>query len=336
MKYRTLGRTTTQVSEIGFGTGPTAGLMVFGTPAEQTAAVKRAWDVGITYFDTAPIYGEYASEENLGRALQQAGLRPNIATKVALELPDLDDIPGAVRRSVESSLRRLRVDAVTLVQVHNRVGSARAAKGDLGVGALLTVEDVLGPVLDTLQRLRQEGKTQAIGCCAWGGEVSAVNQLLDSRAFDTVLVGYSILNPTSGRTPPPGFVGRDFGNVIDRAAEHGTTAVVLKVLESGALSGAPAPHPTSVLARRPGDEFGRNAERARSLRFLQRDGQTMVQAAIRFALMNPSVGVVLVGISAMDQIEEAAGASTGATLTPDDLARIEELYRSDFGLSALA
>jgi len=309
--------------------------MVFGTPAEQVSAVKRAWDLGITYFDTAPIYGEYASEENLGRALHEAGLRPHIATKVALELPDLEDIAGAVRRSVEDSLRRLRVEAVTLVQVHNRVGAARAARADLGVGALLTADDVLGPVLETLQQLRQQGKMQAIGCCAWGGEVSAVNQVLDSGAFDTVLVGYSILNPTSGRTAPPGFQGRDFGNVIARAAERGTSAVVLKVLESGALSGAVAPHPTSALARRPSGEFAHNAERARSLRFLEREGQSMVQAAIRFALMHTSVGVVLVGFSAMDQIEEAAGASTGATLTHDDLARLEELYRSDFGLGAV-
>ncbi len=162
-----------------------------------------------------------------------------------------------------------------------------------------------------------------------------MDRVLDSGAFDTVLVGYSMLNPTSGRTAPAGFQGRDFGNVIARAAEQGTSAVVLKVLESGALSGAVAPHPTSALARRPSGEFARNAERARSLRFLEREGQSMVQAAIRFALMHTSVGVVLVGFSAMDQIDEAAGASTGATLTPDDLARLEELYRSDFGLGAL-
>src|SRR5260221_632581 len=112
MRQRTLGKTGIRVSEIGFGTGPTAGLMVYGTPTEQAAAAKRAFELGITYFDTAPIYGEYVSEENLGRALQAAGIRPHIATKVALELPDLEDIRGSVRRSVEDSLRRLRVDSV--------------------------------------------------------------------------------------------------------------------------------------------------------------------------------------------------------------------------------
>jgi aryl-alcohol dehydrogenase-like predicted oxidoreductase len=332
MQQRTLGRTGIQVPEIGFGCGPTAGLMVYGTPAEQAAAARRAFDLGITYFDTAPIYGEYISEENLGRALQSAGIRPHIATKVALELPDLEDIQASVRRSVEDSLRRLRVDAVTSVQVHNRVASTRAAKADLGVGAQLTPRDVLGPVLETLQALRAEGKTQAIGCCAWGGEYASVCEILDSGAFDTVLVGYNILNPTSGREAPPGFVGRDFGNVMDVAAAKGTSAVVLRVLESGALTGATQPHPTSSLARRPNAEFTRNAERARSLQFLIRDGQSMTQAAIRFALGDSRVGVVLVGFSALDQIEEAAAASTSEILSQADLRQIEELYRSDFNV----
>src|SRR6267143_6957505 len=110
MQNRRLGRTDIQVSEIGFGCGPTAGLMVYCTPAEQAAAVGRAFQLGITYFDTAPIYGEFVSEENLGRALQSAGIQPHIATKVALELPDLQDIGAATRKSVEDSLRRLRVD----------------------------------------------------------------------------------------------------------------------------------------------------------------------------------------------------------------------------------
>ncbi|HEV7661883.1 MAG TPA: aldo/keto reductase [Chloroflexota bacterium] len=332
MQQRTLGRSGARVSEIGFGCGPTAGLMVYGTPEEQAAAVKYAFDQGITYFDTAPIYGDFVSEDNLGRALQSAGIRPHVATKVALELPDLDDIPKAVRTSVEDSLRRLRVDSVTNIQVHNRVAPTRAAKADLGVGAQLTPADVLGPVLETLQALRQEGKTQALGCCAWGGEYDSVCEVLNGGAWDTVLVGYSILNPTSGRSAPAGFSGRDFRNIMATAAANGTSAVVLKVLESGALTGAAQPHPTSVLSRRPNQEFTDNAARTRALQFLVHDDQTLTQAAIRFALADARVGVVLVGFSALDQVAEAAAASSGQTLAAADLARIEDLYATEFGL----
>jgi aryl-alcohol dehydrogenase-like predicted oxidoreductase len=330
VEQRTLGRSGIQVSAIGFGCGPTAGLMIYGTPADQAAGVKTAFDAGITYFDTAPIYGDYVSEENLGRALASTGIRPHVATKVALEVADLDDIRGAVRRSVEDSLRRLRVDAVTNVQVHNRVAGTRAARADLGVGAQLTPADVLGPVLETLQDLRREGKTQAIGCCAWGGEYPSVCEILNSGAFDTVLVGYSLLNPTSGRPAPAGFRARDFLNVMQVAADNGTSCIVLRVLESGTLAGLAQPHPTSGQARSPSGEFDQNVERARALRFLVREHQSLAQAAIRFALGDPRVGVVLVGFSAMDQVAEVAAAANGARLSPSDLERLEALYASDF------
>jgi aryl-alcohol dehydrogenase-like predicted oxidoreductase len=330
VEQRTLGRSGIQVPAIGFGCGPTAGLMIYGTPAEQTAGVRAAYDAGITYFDTAPIYGDYVSEENLGRALASAGIHPQIATKVALELPDLEDIRGAVRRSVEDSLRRLRTDAVTSIQVHNRVASARAARADLGVGAQLTPADVLGPVLETLQDLRREGKTQLIGCCAWGGEYDAVCEVLNSRAFDSVLVGYSLLNPTSGRSTPAGFRGRDFRNVMQVAADNGTSAVVLRVLESGTLAGVAQPHPTSGQARTVSREFGDNVERTRALRFLVREDQTLAQAAIRFALGDSRVGVVLVGFSSMEQVAEVAAAANGRRLSESDLERVEALYASDF------
>jgi aryl-alcohol dehydrogenase-like predicted oxidoreductase len=304
--------------------------MIYGTPADQAAGVKAAYEAGITYFDTAPIYGDYVSEENLGRALKATGIQPHIATKVALELADLEDIAGSVRRSVEDSLRRLRVDAVMNVQVHNRVASTRAARADLGVGAQLTPADILGPVLQTLQDLRREGKTQAIGCCAWGGEYDSVREILNSNAFDTVLVGYSLLNPTSGRSAPTGFRGRDFGNVMQVAADNGTSAVVLRVLESGTLAGVAQPHPNSSQARSPSREFTDNVERARALHFLVREGQTLAQAAIRFALGDPRVGVVLVGFSSMDQVGEAAAAADGTRLLESDLERLETLYASDF------
>src|SRR3954447_12966112 len=73
MEQRNLGRTGLRVSVLGYGAGAVGGLMVRGDAAEHTRAVGRAIEAGITYFDTAPGYGDGRSEENLGRALRERG-----------------------------------------------------------------------------------------------------------------------------------------------------------------------------------------------------------------------------------------------------------------------
>ena len=82
MQYRELGRTGIQISEIGFGCGGNAGLMVKGTRGEQRDAIKCALDLGINYFDEAPDYGDGLSETNLGRVLKALGVRTYITSKV--------------------------------------------------------------------------------------------------------------------------------------------------------------------------------------------------------------------------------------------------------------
>ena len=67
MQYREVGNTGVRVSEIGFGGGGNAGLMVKGTPQQQRDAIERAIELGINYFDQAPDYGDGVSETNLGR-----------------------------------------------------------------------------------------------------------------------------------------------------------------------------------------------------------------------------------------------------------------------------
>src|SRR5262245_39336706 len=119
MKTRRIGVTDLVVSQIGFGCGGNAGLMVRGTASEQERAVARALERGITYFDNSPDYGDGLGEDNLGRALQELGARPVINTKVEIRGENLGDIAGHVVRSVEASLKRLRLDAVDIVQIHN-------------------------------------------------------------------------------------------------------------------------------------------------------------------------------------------------------------------------
>src|SRR5437773_415651 len=99
MKFRPLGRTGFDISEIGFGCGDNAGLMVNGSAAERRDVVEKALAVGINYFDTADHYGDGKSEVNLGATLREIGGRPFVATKVRFSGADWEDLAAGVRNA---------------------------------------------------------------------------------------------------------------------------------------------------------------------------------------------------------------------------------------------
>ena len=100
MEQRPLGTTGLMVSALGYGCGAIGGLFTKGDPAEQERAIARALDAGITYYDTAPSYGDGTSETNLGRVLRalNPGERAIVGTKVRLSADDLRDPVAAVQR----------------------------------------------------------------------------------------------------------------------------------------------------------------------------------------------------------------------------------------------
>jgi len=121
MQYRTIGKTGVRISEIGFGCGNNAVLMVKASHADQVKAVRHAIDLGINFFDTAFAYGLGKSEENLGGILNELGAQPVISTKIRLEADAVSDIKAATIRAVEAGLARLQRGRVDFVQLHTRV-----------------------------------------------------------------------------------------------------------------------------------------------------------------------------------------------------------------------
>jgi len=331
MKYRTLGRTGLEISEIGFGCGTSAGLMVGGPPEARRAAIERALERGITLFDTAPVYGDTLSETHLGQALRELGAKPVIATKVALETPDYDDLAGGVVRSIKGSLERLGVDVLPIVHMHNRVGLERMGKSPYGSGALLTLDDVLGKngVVEGFARAKARGLVRFIGCTAFGGDHASIEALIDSGNFDSIILNYSILNQSAwldGPTLNPLFT---YGRVGARAASRGMGIVALRILEAGALATGFDRHP---LAGSPGaPNYGTYIEQAQTLRFLAEPGDpTLVSAAIRFGLSNPAVSTVLVGISDVTHVDAAADSAARGPLSAEQLARVDALRAAGF------
>ena len=126
MKYRPLGRTGLMVSEIGFGGwgigGLTPGATSYGDVSDAVSleALRRAAELGVTFYDTSNLYGAGHSEELLGEALGHCRDRVVIATKVGRSDYDTETYaPGQIRASSEGSLQRLRTDCVDVVQVHS-------------------------------------------------------------------------------------------------------------------------------------------------------------------------------------------------------------------------
>jgi aryl-alcohol dehydrogenase-like predicted oxidoreductase len=340
MEYRQVGNTELRVSEIGFGCGGNAGLMVRGSPAEQQHVVARAVELGINYFDNAPDYGNGLAEENLGRVLKELRLRPVLTSKVEVRHTDLGDIAGHVVRSTEASLKRLGVDALDILQIHN--GPAPSPPPLEGRAyTQLWIDDYLRPggALDGLQRVLRDGKARYVGFICRGNDADQVRQLIDTDVFRMINVPYTLLNPTAGMAKPEGLeVDRDFGGVIHDFYAHGVGTAIYSPLAGGFLTDLSvvggARHPLAGPRDSASEVYQRALGMARALSFLRREGtHTLAQAAIRFILMHPGVTVVLGGFSAMSHLEEIASVSGAGPLAPELMARVETVWRANFGFA---
>ena len=329
MQYRTLGRTGLRVSEIGFGCGNVGGLMTRDGHDEQLGAVRHALGLGINYFDTARAYGEGRSETNLGRVLDEVGAEVVLSTKVRLEADALQDIAGAAVAHADQGLARLGRESVDLMQIHTRLVDRRES-GRFG----MTPAEVLGPggVIEGFKRLRDQGRVRFFGFTGLG-DVEAIEALVDSGEFDSFQAYYNLLNPSAGQPVPDGFSALDYRRVIDRAAAQGMGVVVIRVLAAGVLSATPeSGGGTSREPLSAGSDYERDVARAHKLGFLMDHGlESLPQAAIRFALMKPEVGTVLVGFSNNAQIDEAATCSGAGPLPEGAMAGLRERWDSDFG-----
>lgn len=321
MEQRNLGRTGLNVSALGFGCGAVGGLMVRGDVGEQTRAVARALEAGITYFDTAPSYGNGRSEENLGRALRElnAWERVVVGTKVRLDPEDLADPGAAIRRSIEQSLRLLDHDSVDLIQLHNRIEPTESqARG------AVAVDRVLGDIGDSFQRVVEAGLARHFGITALG-DSGALRRVVQSGRYATAQSYFNAVNPSAGFAGASGG-SHDFGGIIDAAREAGVGIIGIRAFAAGALSGEEARHanagdPGSIVGS---SSFEGDLERARALAGLagELNLESPLELALRFAQSKPGVSTVLIGYSTLDHLESAIRWTERGPLGEDALQRV--------------
>ena len=161
MKYRTLG-SELEVSALGLGCMPMAGIgkSMYGMASRQEslATIDRAIELGVTFFDTAEVYGPYVNEELLGHAIRGRRDRLVIATKFGFALNDgkvngVDSSPANVRKACEGSLQRLGVETIDLFYQHR-------------VDPNVPIEETVGAMAE----LVKEGKVRYLGLSEAGAE----------------------------------------------------------------------------------------------------------------------------------------------------------------------
>ena len=343
MNYREVGNTGIRLSDVGFGCGGNAGLMVKGTLEQQRTAIEKALELGINYFDEAPDYGDGVSETNLGRALTDLGARPYITTKVEVRVDDLGDIAGHIVRSVDQSLQRLGVEYVDFLQLHNGPVMERPELSGRSY-THLWVEDYLRPggALEGMQRVQRSGKARFIGFITRGNDFPAVCQLIDTGAFSLINASVNLLNPSAAMRPYGMNVDHDWGGILGYAAAHDVGVGIYSPLAGGflndnAVSGG-SPHPVAGGRRSPG-AMETGLLQARAVSFLsqslnpgtQKDDHLLAEAAIRFVLSLEGVTTVLGGFSDAEQVAEIAACSGKESLSEENMARLEMVWRSNFG-----
>ncbi len=322
MLTRPFGQTGLNVSVLTFGCGAVGGLMTKGAAADQDRAVAWARDNGINHFDTAALYGNGASEENLGRALGTNRDGIIVSTKVRLAANDLTDPATAIRTSLETSLRRLRQDHVDIFQLHNTIGAETCDD-------TLSADFVLSEILPAFETLRDAGKARFIGFTA-NGDTDALHAVTTSGRLHAAQIFYNLLVPSAGEAMPQGYPAQDYRKLLNVAHDNGVGAIGVRVLAGGALSGRTERHPLGMPIVAPiGSNTDYETDVARGLQFMPliEAGfvETLPELAIRFAVSNMLLPTTEIGIATLEELQKAAHAINKGPLPKDALDQIRNI-----------
>jgi aryl-alcohol dehydrogenase-like predicted oxidoreductase len=296
MKYRKLGDSDLEVSEISLGSWLTYGVGVEADKAR--ACLEEAFNQGINFIDTANVYGRGAAETFLGEALQ-GHVREDyvLATKLYFPMSDTDCglSRAQVEKQLDASLKRLRTDYVDLYQCHR-----------------YDFDTPLEETMEALTRAVESGKARYIGFSEWPADrIQAALDLTRDRGFAKFVSSqpqYSLL----WREPED--------EVIPLCAANGISQIVWSPLGQGVLSGKYDPDkPPPPGTRATSEEMGGWMDRLMRpdvLRAVQRlkpiaeeAGLTMPQFALAWVLREPNVASAIIGASRPEQVRENAEAS---------------------------
>lgn len=302
MRYTIFGRTGLSVSRLSMGCNRLGDPGV--DPAQWPPIVRRALDLGVTFFDTSNSYNQGRSEEVLGDVTSKTAAPVVIATKGGVPVETNDYANRSFEASTivlaaEDSLKRLRRDAIDLYMLHSPT-----------VRHLETQSWA-----EAIEKLKTQGKIKFFG-------ISTDDHASGIRAIelgaDFLQIEYDLLDPSAEDA------------LLPLAQQHDVGIMIRTPLARGLLSGKfPVGQtiPPEQQWRRPtGDRLQLRLQRIEQLRFLEREGQNLAQAALRWLLAQPGVHCVIPGARTVEQLEANIDAVDG-DLTDGELARVKALHQ---------
>ena len=327
MNYRTLGQTGLKVSEISFGAWAIGGASEAAgtqwgwgdTPeADAIAAIRRARELGVNFFDTADVYGNGRSEEVIGKALSSEWDKVYVASKagnvVRNGVGGKDWSRQHLVRSCEESLKRLKKDAIDLYQLHNP-----------------DVHDIKnGDWPETLEHLQKQGKIRWYGVSVFLPEEAMA--VLERGKGQVIQLAYNALRLEMEEQVLP-------------LAQKKNVGIIARVpLYYGILAGKFKPdttfpqddHRSHTLPLETMRQLVPRAERVQKLAGLAPgDSVAFGKWSLKFILANPAVSTVIPGARNPQQAEKNSSASSGAALPQDQVDAVRNMWQNDTWLRAL-
>jgi aryl-alcohol dehydrogenase-like predicted oxidoreductase len=313
MKYRTLGRTGLQISEIGYGAWGIGGAMWQGSDdRESIRALHRAVDLGLNFIDTALVYGDGHSESLIGKLLKERNEPLIVASKLPPKNGKWPARPGTplheafpydhIVKCTEQSLRNLDIAAIDAQQFH----------------VWLDEWTENTEWQDAVEVLKQQGKIRHFGISLNDHQPFNALKVGAAGLVDSVQVIYNIFDQSPEDQLFPLCMNKNIG-------------VIVRVpLDEGGLTGAIVPETTfpkgDFRNRYFRDDRKRQvADRVEKLKgLLGPEAATLPELALRFCLHHPAVSSVIPGMRTLANVEANCGISDGRALTPDVLTELRK------------
>jgi len=308
MRYRTLGKTGLEVSELGFGAWGIGGTMWIGADdAESLLALRLAIELGVNFLDTAYGYGDGHSEQLVGAAVRESAETVYVASKIPPKNGQWPAQPGVraeeafpadwIVTCTERSLQNLGLETIDVQQFH--------VWSDEWVGQ--------GDWLDGIERLKRDGKIRFFGVSINDHQPDSAIRLVESGLVDTVQVIYNVFD----QSPE---------DALFPAVEAARVGVIVRVpLDEGALTGSVRPETTFPEGDFRNDYFAgeRKLEAWERVQAITRDLDVEVdrlaEIALRFCLSNAATSVVIPGMRSTRNVERNVRAASAGPLAEDQL-----------------